>query len=87
MRLKYDVECMKMADRFVAVPVGEDADSLHGVLKLNESAASIIKLLKDDKSEAEIVEALLSEYDAPREVIESAVHRCIAELESKGLLA
>ena len=86
LKLKYDFECMELADHFVAVPTGEDADSFRGVIKLNDSAASIVKLLKVDRDEEEIVEALAQEYDAPHEILEASVRRCIAELKRKGLL-
>ena len=87
MKLKYTFELMEVEDQQMAVPVGENADELHGILKLNKSAAAIIELLKEETTEEEIVEKLLEKYDAPKEEIQKSVHEYIQELEKAELLA
>ena len=63
MKAKYTFEIMEIDDQMMAVPVGEEADELHGILKLNESAAAILELLKEETSEEEIVQKLLEKYE------------------------
>jgi hypothetical protein len=69
------------------VPVGEEADELHGILKLNQSAAAILELLKEEISEEEIVQKLLEKYESSEEDMKSYVHDYLAELEEAGILA
>ncbi len=87
MKAKYTFEIMEIDDQMMAVPVGEEADELHGILKLNESAAAILELLKEETSEEEIVQKLLEKYESSEEELKSYVHDYLAELEEAGILA
>lgn len=86
MRLKYAFETMKLDDQTVAVPVGDGSEEFHGVVKLNEAAAEIFNLLKEDISEEAIVEAMAEIYDAPKEALAADVHKCVTDFMEKGLL-
>ena len=87
MKLKYDFETMEMDDQFVAVPVGEEAeDALHGIIKLNESAAVIFDLLKKETTEDAIVEAMKKDYNASEEQIREYVHGFVDNLAKQGMI-
>ena len=86
MKLKYTFDLIEVDDHMVAVPVGGGAQAYHGVVKLNESAASIFRKLQDETREDAVVESLLNEYDAPKDSLVCAVHKFIAELRNKDLL-
>lgn len=86
MRLKYTFETMKLDDLIVAVPVGEQANEFHGVVKLNEVAASIFELLKNEITEEGIIDALEIEFDATRSELTDDVKKCIELFSEKGLL-
>ena len=86
LKLKYTFDLVEVDDHIVAVPVSEGANAYHGVVKLNESAAFIFKLLQDETSEDAVVKSMLDEFDAPEESLVSAVHNCISELRNKDLL-
>ena len=87
MHLKYAFDTMELDELTIAVPVGESVSQFRGVIKLNETSAFILELLKYEISEEEIVNALEKEYDAPRELIIEDVRRYISEFEKRGLLA
>ncbi len=87
MKLKYTFDLVEVDDHIVAVPVGGGEDTYHGVVKLNESAASIFRQLQEETSEDAVVESLLDEYNVSKEALASAVHKCICELRDKDLLA
>jgi len=87
MKLKFDVEIMEMDDASVAVPVGDGAEAFHGVLKLNESGAFILRLLQNETTEEAIVDAILKEYSGDREQITKYVHDYVGTLQQAGLLA
>ena len=86
MRLKCDFEVMELNEEKIAVPVGDNATKINGVIKLNDTAASILELLKEETSEEAIVEAILSEYDADRVTVEKDVRKCIAEFTAMGVI-
>ncbi len=87
MKLRYTFEVMEIEDEQMAVPVGENAGKLHGILKLNGSAAAILALLREETTEDEIVEKLAAQYDTPKEELQKYVHDYIGELEEAELLA
>ena len=86
MRLKYRFETMELDGMVVAIPVGEGASYFHGVVKLNETAAYIFNALKETTSEEAIVESLLKEYNAPKELIAEDVREYLIKFREKGIL-
>ena len=48
MKLKYDMTIMNMGDEYAAVPVGDDVNKFHGMLKLNKESAELLEQLKQD---------------------------------------
>lgn len=89
MKLKYAFRVMELNDHFAAVPLsnGKPGEQrFNGMVELNETAASVFRLLQNDTSVEAIVEELEKEYDAPKETLTAAVEKCISELEKKGLL-
>ncbi len=86
MRLKYQFETMELDDSVVAVPVGEGANYFHGVVKLNGTAALLMDLLKEERTEEELIEILENEYEVSREIIAADVHKCVSDFMEKGLL-
>ena len=86
MKTKFSFEIMDLEDGLVAVPVGDKSSQFHGVLKVNETAADIIKLLEKDTTEDMIVETMLQEYDADKEQLTKYVHEFIATLKAEGII-
>lgn len=86
MHLKYTFDFMELNEWIIAIPVGDNANEFHGVIKLNETSAFIFKLLSKDITEEKIVDTLENEYDAPRTLIIEDVRKYIAEFEERGLL-
>lgn len=86
MKTKFSFEIMDLEDGLVAVPVGDGASQFHGVLKVNGTAAAIIKLLENETSEEQIVDSLLNEYEGEKEQMKKYVHEFIATLTSEGVI-
>lgn len=85
MKLKYSFETMELDDCIVAVPVDVTC-SFQGVIRLNESAAEIFELLKDDTSETDIVNKLASRYSSSTEDLHEYVQDIIQRLSESGFL-
>ncbi len=62
MKLLYDFEIMDMGEEFVAVPVGEGAGKIHGMIRMNKEAAEMFQLVKDNRQPEDALEELLRRY-------------------------
>lgn len=86
MKLKYNFESVDMGDEIIAVPVGSNAQQVHGILKLNAEGQRIASLLTSNISEQEIIEILAKEYGEKTETIAVHVHRAIEVFRTNDLL-
>ena len=86
MKAKYSFEIMDLDDGLVAVPVGDGAEQFRGVLKVNESAVAILKLLEKETTEEAIVDALMKEYDGEKEAIANFVNEFVETLKTEGVV-
>lgn len=87
MQINKDFTIQKVGTSYVAVPVGETSKTFHGMVRLNETGAFLWnRLAVRDCTEADLVDALLEEYDVPREVAEKDVHRVTELLKEHRIL-
>lgn len=86
MKLKYTFDAVDMGDEIVAVPVGDGADQIHGVVKLNKSGQEIMELLKNDITMEGIIDILAEKYDNSREDLIIHVTRVIDVLYNAGVI-
>lgn len=87
MQINKDFTMQKVGGSYVAVPVGETSKTFHGMVRLNETGAFLWNQMADRNcTEAELVEALLDEYDVSREVAEKDVHRVIVLLTENNIV-
>lgn len=86
MKLKQGFITHEVMGKQVMLAAGEAAHSFHGIVRNNRTAAFIVDCLKEETTEAAIVEAMEKSFDAPRKVMEQDVHRIIETLQSIGAL-
>ena len=86
MKAKYSFEIMELDDDMVAVPIGTNGEQFNGVLKINETASAILKLLQVESTEEKIVDALLEEYSGEREEIADYVHSFLEYLKQENII-
>ena len=86
---------MKMKDGFllrqvggnhVVVPVGIQTVDFRCIITLNEVGAFLWQKMAVDCTVADLVEALLAEYDVTADVATADVERFVASLREKNLL-
>ena len=88
MKLAVEMAVMELDGEWNAVAVGEDSTKFHGMLRLNETAADIIKLLADNTTPEAIEKTLAKKYDeTSAEEIHALVTDFLAKLRVEGLLA
>ena len=86
MKLKYNFETTELGEEIIAVPVGDKAREFSGVINLNDSAATILKLLQEETTVERIVSALMEKYEGDKEEITVFVEKFINKLKSENLL-
>ena len=76
----------EIAGEHILIPVGETAQKLHGRLNLSESGLLLWNTLQEERTEEELVEALLAEYEVDRATATADVRAFIGQIEKVGML-
>lgn len=86
MKLKYQFVVNKIADNFVAVPVGDNVIDFNGALQLNDGAAFIIEQLNQEISYDDIINNLVERFGCDIETAKNNLDPIINELKDNDLL-
>lgn len=86
MKIKSGFVIREIAGQYMAVPVGERVNDLHGMIALNETGAFIWKLLEDEKTEEDLARALTEEYEVSYEEALEAVKEFRELMEKEQVL-
>ncbi len=86
MKIKNGFVVRELAGEYVVVALGEASKIFNGIIKLNDSGLSIWNLLSEGCEREGAIEAMLREYDAPREVIEADFDRFVEILKGANIL-
>ena len=78
MKLKDNFITQNIDDTQFLVPVGTEA--FQGLVRSNKTAAFIVDCLKEETTEAAIVDKMCAKYDAPRETIAADVKEILDTL-------
>lgn len=70
----------------VAIPSGEAARRLSGLVALNESGQLLFGLLQTEQTEVSLTDALLEEYETDRATAAADVAEFLAQMRENGLL-
>ena len=85
MKLKYRFEIITIGDKLQMIPVG--SRTFNGVLTVNETMKDIMGFLAENRTEDEVVSAMLDKYaDVSREEITATVRDICSGLQREGLL-
>lgn len=87
MRLKSGFVLEEVGGTYLAVAVGERAEELKVLIRLNSTGAFLWQRLAErDVSESDLTDALLAEYDVSREVAERSVADFVKAVRDGGLV-
>ena len=86
MKIKNGFVVRKIANQYMAVPVGARAKELHGMIGLNETAAFLWELLKEERTEEELAALVYEEYEISEEEALGVVQRFCKSLQEEGVL-
>lgn len=86
MKLKQKLEFVDMGDEIVAVPVGDNAGEMHGILKVNKEGKEILSLLAEQKDENAIIDTLCKEYNTDYDELSKMVLAFIHKIRDIGIV-
>ena len=86
MRLKFDYEIVDMGSELMAVPIGEEGQKVHGILRLNKEGAEVLELLGTEISKERMVEILSEKYENEREKLLVYVTEFVEKLAGYGFV-
>jgi len=87
MKLKYSFVTNEVADKIVAVAIGDDMAKFNGFIKMNKTGAEIFNFLKDEISMENLIAEMAKLYPEETEAtVTEVVEGFVAELEKSGVL-
>ena len=86
MKLKDGFLLRQVAGQTVVLPTAEELD-LNMMITLNDTGAFLWERLNEETDEAELVAALLAEYDVDETTAKAAVAAFVKKLNENGFLA
>ena len=86
MKMKDGFMLRKIADQYMAVPIGSRAKELHGLIGLNETGAFIWERLSKNQMPEEIAKDLCEEYEVEEASAIASVQRFLEKLQAEGIL-
>ncbi len=86
MKLKNGVIITSHGEGFIAVAAGEAAATFKGMLKLNDTAAFICEVLKNDTDVEKIADALCGEFEVDHETALENAQNTVDALIKVGLI-
>ena len=87
MKIKDLFVLQELVDEYMVVPVGNEADRMQGIIRLNETGAFLWKLLSEkDRTEDDLVKAITDEYDTDKETAKKDVTAFIDTIKQFGCL-
>lgn len=86
MKIKDGFELREIADNYVVIPTESRVVDFSSMIMLNEVSAFLWLQLLEDKSENDLLRAVLSEYDVDKETAASDIKVFIKELAAAGVI-
>lgn len=87
MKLKDGFVLEQVGSSYLAVAVGERAETVNALIRLNGSGAFLWRLIAErDMTEDELLSKMLEEYDVAAEIASADIKRFLKQLHDGGLL-
>ena len=86
MKIKDGFELREIADNYVVIPTESRVVDFSSMIMLNEVSAFLWLQLLEDKSENDLLKAVLSEYDVDKETAAGDIKVFVRELSAAGVL-
>lgn len=86
MKLSKEFALREIAGNYIVIPFGEKAVNFNAMVTLNETGAYLWKQLEKEKSQRELLDAMLEEYEVDRETAKVHIENFCEKLKASGIL-
>ena len=86
MRIKDGFVVRDIMGQCVVVATGEASEDFSGMIKLNDTGKDIWEGVAAGKSEAEITDKIVEDYDVDKERAKASVSKFIVDMKDKGFI-
>ncbi len=87
MKIKSNYVLQKIVDEYLVIPIGEEADKLHGVIKLSETGALLWDYLETGvNSMKELEDIIIAEYDVDPSKVHDDIETYLNQLKTIGCI-
>ena len=86
MKIKEGFVIRDIMGQCVVVATGEASEDFSGMIKLNDTGKDIWEAVSEGKSESEIVEQIVNDYDVDSERAKASVDKFINEMKDNGFI-
>lgn len=86
MKIKEDFVLRKVADSYVVVPVNKLTLDFNGIINLNETGAFLFEKLQNDCEKADLLSAMLDEYEVSEQKASADIDSFIKKLREADVL-
>lgn len=86
LKVRQDILLRKIMDEYILIPTGKAAESLQGIMSLNESGYLLWEKLQSGCFEETLVAAVVEEYEVTPKQAEEDVKKFLEKLEKQDLL-
>lgn len=86
MKLNSEFILQEIGGDALLVPIGQAGERFHGLIRLNETAAFIVRRLQNETDPAALIAAMGEEYDGTAEQHAGAVQTTLSKLREVGAL-
>ena len=86
MKMESNFEIVKIAEEYILVPVGDQMESFQGTVVLNDVSAYMLELMREDRTEKELVQLIMNEFDVDEKTAEEDVLEALNEMKRIGII-
>ncbi len=86
MKIKEGFVLRMVGGNHIVVPIGAQTVDFRGIITLNDTGAFLWNLLQEDRTEEQLMQALLAEYDVAADVAAADVSRFVESLRQAELV-
>lgn len=86
MKASKELILRQVAGEYILIPTGRMALKIHGMINLSESGALIWEQLSEERTEEELVKALLREYQVEEAAARADVAAFLEQMRTLGIL-
>lgn len=86
MVLKKDFEIVDMVGEHMVVPLGKEVTSFNGIVALSEASAFLLKSMETGKTEDELVDILINEFNVEPTVARADISEFLNKMIEMGII-